>query len=308
MSLRPLAPWHAAHSDAKRCAYSAFAAPADAAPAGCDAFAAVFAAAFDVLLAPVDCASAALPVSSSAASAPAAARMRCRCANASLAAVADPIDRTGVVVADEQRSVLHDVEVDRAAEIVVVLDEAGHERLDLGAALAVGPRHVHAVVLLGPVPRPVDRDEHRALVLRREHLAGVELQAERAGVRPEQRGGLDVVVARLAPAEFRIGDVALVAVRVAEVLAELLHVEVVQLVVRELLAEPVAAVVGEPEVAGLRVEVEADRVAHALRQGLDAGAVEVHAVDLGVLAGIADVARRADREVQLVVLDAQELP
>jgi hypothetical protein len=44
------------------------------------------------------------------------------------------------------------------------------------------------------------------------------------------------------------------------------------------------------------------------RDRLDVAAVEVHAVDLRVLARIADVAGRADRVVELVVVDAQELP
>src|SRR5580765_1556900 len=305
MSLRPLAPWQAAQTVAKRWAYSA--APALATAAGADAGAAVRLAGPLAPRAGRLCACTAVATTRVAARASTNGACRRRVARLLLAAVADAIDRSGMVVAHQQRAVLHDVEINRPPEVGVVLDEAGHELLDLRAALAVGPGDVHAVVLLGPIPRAVLGDEHRPLVFRREHLAGVELQAERAGVRPQQRGGLHIVVAGLAPAELRIGDVALMAVREAEVLLARLGDDV-ELVVRQFFAEPVAAVVGEPEVAGLRVEVEADGVAHARGDRLDAGAVEIHPVDLGVLARVADVARPADREVELVVLDAQELP
>src|SRR5262245_44741287 len=209
MSLRPLAPWQAAHCDAKRCGYGLGAAALAAAARGAAALAG---------RALLGCCALAAQASSNEASAAVPKARRRSLISHSLAAVADSIDRTGVIIADQQRAVLHHQEVRRAAEVFVVLDEAGHERLDLRAALAVGPRDEHAVVLLRAVPRPMLGDEHRALVLRREHLAGVELQAQRAGVRPQQRGGRGEVLAVLAPAELRIGDVALVAEREAEVL------------------------------------------------------------------------------------------
>ena len=43
------------------------------------------------------------------------------------------------------------------------------------------------------------------LILRREHLAGVEPHAERGGVRAHQGDRLHELVARVAPAELRIG-------------------------------------------------------------------------------------------------------
>ena len=96
---------------------------------------------------------------------------------------------------------------------------------------------------------------------------------------PVSSAGLRELPAVLAPAELRVGEVALVAVREAEVLALLR--DVVERIVGQILAEPVAAVVGVPELAVLRIEVEADGVAHAQRDVLDAAAVEVHARDLG---------------------------
>ena len=54
-------------------------------------------------------------------------------------------------------------------------------------------------------------------VLRREHVAGVESHAERGRVRSEQRDRLGELVARAAPAEFRVRNVALVAIRKAEI-------------------------------------------------------------------------------------------
>ena len=212
-----------------------------------------------------------------------------------------------MVVAHQHRAVLEHQEVHRPAQVGVVLDEAGHEGLDLRAALAVGPGHRDVGVLGGAVPGAVARDEHRAAVLGREHLSLIEGHAQRRGVWAQQRGGLGVVGAALAPAEFRIEDVALVAVRIAEVLVGLGHH--VELVVGQVLGEPVAPVVGEPEVAGLRIEVEAHRVAHAARDGLDAAAVEVHAEDARMrVVGLAEVAGRADRVVELLVADAQVAP
>ena len=59
-----------------------------------------------------------------------------------------------------------------------------------------------------------------------------------------------------------------------------------------------------------RAPVEADDVAHAARDGLEAAAVGLHALDDAVaLARLADVARRADRHVELAVgTEGDELP
>ena len=108
-----------------------------------------------------------------------------------------------------------------------------------------------------------------------------------------------------------IGDAVGVAIGEAEKSPAALAGDAVQLLLRAFVAGPVAAVVGEPQLLGLRMPVEADRVAHAARHDLDAGAVEVLAPDLPVLAGVdlADVAGHADRDVELVVgADGRELP
>src|SRR6185295_19069047 len=92
--------------------------------------------------------------------------------------VADAVDGPRVIVAHEHRAVLEHEEVHRTTEIAVVLDEAGHERLDPRTSLAVGLGHRDVRILLGAVPRTVARDEHRTLVLGREHLAAIERQAQ----------------------------------------------------------------------------------------------------------------------------------
>src|SRR6202023_3278812 len=54
----------------------------------------------------------------------------CRSVGGDAVAVADAIDRAGVVVGNQQRAVLHDQEVDRPADVVVVLQETGEERVE----------------------------------------------------------------------------------------------------------------------------------------------------------------------------------
>src|SRR5918993_76181 len=46
------------------------------------------------------------------------------------AAIGHAVDRAVVVVGDEERAVLHDLDVDRTRHVAVVLDEAGEEGLD----------------------------------------------------------------------------------------------------------------------------------------------------------------------------------
>ena len=153
------------------------------------------------------------------------------------------------------------------------------------------------------------RDESLAAVLRRERVPGVELDAERSGVRPQQGDRLGELVARMAPAELRIRNVALVAIGITEVVFARLG-QPVELVVRQFLRHPVAGVLGEVELLERRVPVHADDLAHPARHHLDAAAVEVDTADLRVrLRRHADVARRADVEIQLVVgSDGQILP
>ena len=96
--------------------------------------------------------------------------------------------------------------------------------------------------------------------------------------------------------------------RRAEMLAGL--GDAVEFVLRHVFRHPVAAVVGEVELLGDRMPVEADGVAHAARDHFGAAAVEIHAADLAVrVGGRHVVAGLADRNIELVVgADADELP
>src|SRR5215468_7748708 len=116
------------------------------------------------------------------------------------------------------------------------------------------------------------------------------------------------LTALAAPAEFRIGKIALIAERRAEMFADLRHA--IELVFRNVLGGPVAAVVGEVELLVGRIPVEADRIPYALRDYFHAAAVEIDSTDLGVRVGRhAVVTRLTDRDVELVVgTDADELP
>ena len=90
------------------------------------------------------------------------------------------------------------------------------------------------------------------------------------------------------------------AVGEAEVLPLLRHH--VELVARLVVAQPVAGVGGEVELLGHRMPVEAHAVAHAVGHVLEAGAVGIHAGEVGVGVGRhTDIAGRADVEVELAV-------
>src|SRR5262245_26555718 len=153
------------------------------------------------------------------------------------------------------------------------------------------------------------RDEDRILILGRKHGPGVEAHPERRSMRPKQGSWLDEVITRLAPPELRIGKIALMTVGIAEVLPYLRRA--IQLIVGQILREPVALVVGEPQLAGLRMKVKAHRVTHATRHDLRATAVEVDPADVRVLFGVrlADVAWRSHRHIELAIgADLDELP
>ena len=84
----------------------------------------------------------------------------------------------------------------------------------------------------------------------------------------------------------------------------------VELVLRNVLGQPVALVLSEVQHLGDRVEVHSDHLPDAVRHDLHAAAVEIDAAELCVgRRWHADVAGRADVEIQLVVgPDGQELP
>ena len=179
-------------------------------------------------------------------------------------------------------------------------------------AVGRGPDREDVVAhLLGSVPRAPPGHEDRVTVVGREHRAGVEPHAERRGVRSQGDHGQDDLVARIGGLDVRIRLAVRVAIREPEVRADHGGGQAVQLVVEAVLAGPVAAVVGEPQLAGLGMEIESHAVAHAARHDLHSGAVEVVAADLAVhfLVELARVARRADLDVDLLVRpQGQELP
>ena len=74
-------------------------------------------------------------------------------------------------------------------------------------------------------------------------------------MRPELLRRRNELLARVLRAELRIGNVAAVAIRKAEILRH--RSDVVELVGRRVVAQHVATVVGEPEVLGARIPVEA---------------------------------------------------
>src|SRR5205807_8886702 len=87
------------------------------------------------------------------------------------------------------------------------------------------------------------------------------LHAQGANVRAELEGGRGEFRARPVLAVFGVGRVALMAEGIAEMNS--FACEPVKRVVRRIVAQPVAPVVGEPQLLGPGIPVEADRVAHA---------------------------------------------
>jgi hypothetical protein len=163
-------------------------------------------------------------------------------------------------------------------------------------------------VLLRAVPRAAARHEDAPAILGREHLAGIESHAQRRRVRSQRHDGLGHALAGIGLLDVLIGNAHRVAVGEAEILAGPTHA--VQLFLGAVLVLPVAAVVGEPELARLGVEVEAHRIAHAAGHHFHARAVGIVAADLRVVGrGLADVAGGSDRHIELAVgSEGQELP
>ena len=128
-------------------------------------------------------------------------------------------------------------------------------------------------------------------------------------MRPQLRDRLHKLVAAVAPAELRVRDIAAVTIGIAEIVLAGMG-ESVELVVGLLLGEPVALVLGEIELLQCRVPIHPDDLANPAGHHFHAAAVEVDAADLGVgRRRHADVARRADVEIELVVRpDGQKLP
>ena len=221
----------------------------------------------------------------------------------------EPIDRSEPVVRDQQRAVGSHHHVDRPPPGGAVLKPAGRELLvGRGPPRAVqADQHDPVTDRIGPVPRPVFRDEDLALVPLRKRLARVKAHAQGRHVRAEflrRRPELGTGTER---AEVRIGNVSAVAEGISEVLAVRgQHVEFVR---RPVVTQQVATVVREPQPPRPGMPVEADRVADAPRHDLVA-AVAGHPQDGVVRVGlVADVARSTHRHVELSIgPKADELP
>src|SRR5689334_20762084 len=107
------------------------------------------------------------------------------------------------------------------------------------------------------------------------------------------------LAARMPFAESWIEHIAAVAVRKSEV--EPRARRVVELIGRHIVAHVVRAVVGEPELLGARVPVEADAVADPARENLALAARGVAADGSVFVFGLAHVARRADADVEQAI-------
>src|SRR5262249_31136963 len=114
-----------------------------------------------------------------------------------LAAVAHPVDCAVVVVRDQQPAVLHHQHIDRPPDVVVVLEEAGHERLHRPEGAVRLELHHHKVTsdLGGAVPRSMAREDDLVAVGRREHGASVESHPQLRRVWAQQCDRLGELVA-----------------------------------------------------------------------------------------------------------------
>src|SRR5204862_888711 len=101
----------------------------------------------------------------------------------------------------------------------------------------------------------------------REHVARVEREAERRHVSAELLHGWLGRRAGALRTEFRILHIALMTEWKAEVQAALPGD--IELVVRHVVAHHVATVIGEPQLARLRVPIEADGIADAFGEHLE---------------------------------------
>src|SRR6266852_2769565 len=110
------------------------------------------------------------------------------------------------------------------------------------------------------------------------------------------------------PSDLVVSDVALMAERVAEVLPDFRPS--IELVLRHVFRQPVARVFGEVKLVRPGAKIHSDDLSYPPSDHLRAAAVEVDAPDLCM--GVrwhADVARRANLEIELVVgPDGQKLP
>ena len=124
---------------------------------------------------------------------------------------------------------------------------------------------------------------------------------ERSHVRAELERRRRKLGALVSHGEFRVRNIALVAIRITEMLADL--GDMVELVARHVIAKPIARILAEPVVAGARIDVAADAVAHAERDDFRETVRGIDAPDLRDRGRRqADVAGRSERNVEPAVL------
>src|SRR6185503_6705651 len=209
-----------------------------------------------------------------------------------------------------QRAVGQDEHVGRPSGCATALQPPRGEWLIRSRASALDLDERDAVAdRRRPVPGAVLGDEDATPVALWKHLPGVEAHAEGRHVRAKEPGWRGELRARAPRVVLGVAQAVAVTEGKAEVLARAR--EAVQLVGRLVVAEPVAPVVGEPELAGLRLEVEADAVAHAARDHLGTAARNIELRDgrMQQTGRRADVARRADGHVETTVrTERDELP
>src|SRR5438128_1856156 len=188
-------------------------------------------------------------------------------------AIGDPPNPAAGVVGDEQRAVRQHQQADGSTPARAVRElPAGDEVLD-GDRLAVldtHPDHLRAR-WHAAVPGAVVGHEGVAAIASGEHRAGVKGEAEWRRVRLYEEGGrLDS--GALGFRVFGVGLVGQVTLRPAVELAVLQDVEVLRW---QIVPEVIAVVVIGPELAGRRVERDADGVAQPRRKQVLPGAVEI---------------------------------
>src|SRR5438552_13887480 len=117
------------------------------------------------------------------------------------ASAADTIDGTVEIIGYEQRPVFHGKDVHRTSNVVVVLNEAGNERFHRPeCTIAIQfDGHDVATDLHTAVPGSVPREEDHVAIFISKSVAGVELQAKRGRMGPEQCDRLGELAARAPP-------------------------------------------------------------------------------------------------------------
>src|SRR6202171_3519496 len=113
------------------------------------------------------------------------------------------------------------------------------------------------------------RHEDGVLVTLWQHAAGIKSHTERGCMRTHQTDRRREFAAGMSPAEFGIRNISLITVRCSEILTH--FGDAIKFILRTIFRHPVASIVGEVELLGFRMPVEADRVANAKRHDLGPG-------------------------------------